>query len=99
MNISTKTASIADNTSGKLYPSRASKAALNIITKSLSVDLKPNGIIAIVMNPGWVKTPNGGPNALITPQESVSGMMKVIASLDQSKTGMFFNYTGETISW
>ncbi|XP_031560307.1 uncharacterized protein LOC116296430 [Actinia tenebrosa] len=99
VNISAKTASVADNTSGKLYPSRGSKAALNAITKSLSVDLQPYGITSIVMNPGWVKTPNGGPNALITPQESVTRMMRVISSLDQSKSGMFFDYKGEIIPW
>ncbi|XP_031560306.1 uncharacterized protein LOC116296429 [Actinia tenebrosa] len=99
VNLSSRTASVADNTSGKMYPSRASKAALNIITKSLSVDLKPDGITAIVINPGWVKTRAGGANALITTQESVSGMMRVISSLDQSKTGMFFDYKGEIVPW
>jgi len=99
VNISAKTASVTDNQMGKLYPSRASKAALNIITKSLSVDLKDDGISAIVMNPGWVKTPNGGPGALITTEESVIGMLNVIDALDLTKSGMFFNYNGDSIPW
>lgn len=99
VNISAKTASISENTSGKLYPSRASKAALNVITKSLSIDLLDDGICAVVMHPGWVKTANGGPHALITTQDSVRGMMDVIGSLDTSKTGLFLNYNGSVIPW
>lgn len=99
VNISAKTASVSENSSGKLYPSRASKAALNNVTKSLSVDLKDDGISAFVMNPGWVKTPNGGPGALMTTEESVAGMMKVISSLDPSKTGTFCSYDGTVVPW
>ncbi|MGB6977323.1 MAG: SDR family oxidoreductase, partial [Gammaproteobacteria bacterium] len=65
-NMSSKMGSIADNTSGTAYIYRSSKAALNAAAKSLAIDLREYGIVAIVLHPGWVKTDMGGPNALIT---------------------------------
>jgi len=91
--------SIDDNTSGGSYLYRSSKAALNMVTKSLSLDLRHDGITAVVFHPGWVQTEMGGPNALITTEQSVSGMRKVIGSLTQSSSGKFFNYDGKEIAW
>ena len=99
LNMSSSVASIEENASGGMYSYRASKAALNIVNKSLSIDLKPFGIMAVVLHPGWVKTDMGGPDALISTSESVTGLMKVITSLDESKSGMFFNYRGEIVRW
>jgi len=98
-NISSKVGSIADNSSGGSYTYRSSKTALNMVTKSLSVDLADKGITAIALHPGWVKTDMGGPNALIDTKKSVSGLAAIILSTDLSKSGKFFNYDGSEISW
>jgi NAD(P)-dependent dehydrogenase (short-subunit alcohol dehydrogenase family) len=99
VNISTMMASIADNSSGGIYPYRASKAALNMINKSLSVDLKADGILAIALHPGWVLTDMGGKNALIDTQKSVQGMLHVLEELSDKDTGCFVNYKGDRIPW
>ena len=99
VNITSKMGSIDDNTSGGYYLYRTSKTALNMATKSLSIDLAPRGITAIVLHPGWVQTDMGGPNALITVQESVSGMRKVIDGLTLAKSGKFYAYDGKEIPW
>lgn len=99
INITTKVASIDDNKSGGGYPYRASKVALNIITKSLSVDLKPHGILAVVLHPGWVQTEMGGPNALISTETSVSGLLRTMQGLNEETSGSFFNYDGTVIPW
>lgn len=44
--------SLADNGSGGSYAYRASKTALNIVTKSLSIDLEPKGITVMLLHPG-----------------------------------------------
>ena len=80
--ITSKMGSIADNSGGGSYLYRSSKAAVNMVVKSLSIDLKPAGITAVVFHPGWVKTDMGGPNALISAEQSVSGMRQVISRLD-----------------
>ncbi len=97
--VTSKMGSIADNGGGGSYVYRSSKAALNSVVKSLSVDLAGEGFSAAVLHPGWVLTDMGGPNALIDTNTSVSGMMEVIAKLDQSQSGSFFNYDGSLIPW
>ena len=44
--------SMEDNTSGGSYAYRASKAALNAVTKSLALDLKEKGITVALLHPG-----------------------------------------------
>ena len=70
-----------------------------MITKSLSVDLKPDGIIAVVLHPGWVQTEMGGPNALISTTTSVKGLLNTIGSLSEETSGTFLNYDGAVIPW
>lgn len=97
--MSSKMGSIAENTSGGSYLYRTSKAALNMAMKSLSIDLKPHGIGVLILHPGWVKTDMGGPNALITVEESVAGMVKVVEGFRPEMSGRFFDYRGQEIPW
>src|SRR5262249_12600312 len=80
-NISSGLGSIVWNNGGGFYGYRESKAALDIFSRTLAAELKKDGFICIAMIPGWVKTDMGGPNAELTPEQSVSGMRKVIEGL------------------
>jgi NAD(P)-dependent dehydrogenase (short-subunit alcohol dehydrogenase family) len=91
--------SISDNSSGGYYAYRSSKAALNAVFKSLAIDLKPRGITAVVLHPGWVKTDMGGENAPLEAPESVRGMRAVLARLTNADTGRFFDYQGRELPW
>ena len=97
--ITSKMSSIADNGSGGNYLYRTSKAAVNMVVKSLAIDLKPRGITAVLFHPGWVKTDMGGQNAMITAEQSVSGIRQVISSLTNADSGKFFAYDGQVIPW
>ena len=97
--LSSQLGSIEDNTSGGMYIYRSSKTALNQVVKSLSVDLKPMGITVISLHPGWVKTDMGGPNAPVSIDESIKGMMKVINMTDIRNTGTFLNFDGQGLPW
>jgi NAD(P)-dependent dehydrogenase (short-subunit alcohol dehydrogenase family) len=97
--ITSKMGSITDNSGGGSYLYRSSKVAVNMVVKSLAIDLKPFRIIAVVFHPGWVKTDMGGPNAMISPEQSVSGMRKLIAGLSPADSGKFFGYDGKLIPW
>ena len=99
VNISSGAGSIANNTWSKMYPYRPSKAALNMITKSLSIDLESDGIMAVALHPGWVRTDMGGANAAVPTKESVEGLLTVIGSLDESKNGGFFDFNGKALPW
>jgi NAD(P)-dependent dehydrogenase (short-subunit alcohol dehydrogenase family) len=91
--------SIADNTSGGRYAYRSSKAAVNMVMKSLSVDLAPRGITCAVMSPGWVRTDMGGAGGKLAPEESIRAMRSVIASLRLKDSGRFLSYNGKDFPW
>ena len=99
VNITSKMGSIADNGSGGSYSYRTSKAALNMVAKSMAHDLKGKRIIVVVFHPGWVKTDMGGPQALLPPKASVGGMRAKIATLTAADSGKFFNYDGKPLPW
>ena len=91
--------SISDNGSGGSYLYRSSKAALNAIVKSLSIDLKGRGVKTVVLHPGWVKTEMGGENAPLLPPESVAGMRRVLDGLEAKDSGSFLSYEGAELPW
>lgn len=91
--------SIANNTSGGYYAYRTSKAALNAAFKSLSIDLRDDGIAVAVLSPGWVRTDMGGPNARLSPAESVADLRRVVEGLDLAGSGGFYSYDGSPLPW
>ncbi len=99
INITSGLGSLAWRDEGGKYSYAASKAALNMLNRTLAFDLKNTGITTIVIDPGWVKTDMGGPNAWITPEESVQGILKVIDGLTPADSGKFFHYSGSELPW
>jgi len=91
--------SLADNTSGGSIAYRSSKAAVNMVMRSLAIDLAPRGITCVVVNPGWVQTDMGGPHASISPTESVTKLRRLIDTLRPAQSGEFFNYDGREYPW
>ncbi len=98
VHMSSTMGSISRN-SGGYYGYRSSKAALNMLNSSLAAELKTQGVTSVVMHPGWVKTRMGGAGAAITPEVSVSGMVKVIEALEPEQTGGFYDYQGNELPW
>lgn len=97
--MTSKMGSIDDNTSGGEYIYRSSKTALNMVMKSLSIDLNKYGVSVAVLHPGWVRTDMGGPNGLIDAKTSVQGLRKVIGMLSLDNSGKFYAYDGKEIAW
>lgn len=97
--ITSKMGSIADNGSGGSYAYRASKCALNMLNKSLAVDLAPEGFTCVVLHPGWVRTDMGGPAAPLDVGESVQGLLAVLEGLTPERSGEFLDLTGARIPW
>ncbi len=97
--ITSRLGSSALNTAGGLYAYRASKAAVNSIMKSMGIDLKQRGLIAIALHPGWVRTDMGGAAADIDVTASVSGMRRVIDGLTIADAGRFIAYDGSELPY
>jgi len=96
--ISSGMGSIA-GTSGDYLAYRASKAAVNMVMASLAADLRPRGIAVCLLSPGWVRTDMGGPEASLTPAESVSGLRRRIEELSLASSGCFLKYDGRQVAW
>ncbi len=99
VNLSSLLGSVGAKTSGADYAYCASKAALNIATRALAVDLAPRGIIALAMTPGWVRTDMGGAGAALSVEESVRGQLGVIDRLTPRDAGRFVDQDGVDQPW
>lgn len=97
--VSSLMGSIAENTSGNFYAYRASKAAVNMIMKTLALDLAARGVTAIALSPGWVQTDMGGPSAPLTPPEAIAGMRAVLDKVSLNDSGKFFHFDGRELPW
>ena len=91
--------SLSDNTSGGSVLYRTSKAAVNMLMRTAAIDLAPQRISCVLLNPGWVKTDMGGPNAKISAAESVGAMRRVISRLGPQDSGRFYNRDGREYPW
>jgi len=98
INISTIMASISGNNGGA-YAYRSSKAALNMLGKSLAGELGREGFIVVLIHPGWVRTDMGGSAAPLSPEESIGAILSLIDRLKAEDNGRFLDYQGQTIAW
>ncbi len=67
--------------------------------KEAATGLKPHGIKIVVLHPGWVQTDMGGPNATLTPADSVNSIRKLLAKLSPADSGTFMRYDGSKLTW
>ncbi|GGK48089.1 SDR family NAD(P)-dependent oxidoreductase [Salinarimonas ramus] len=104
--LSAKVGSIGDNRLGGWYAYRASKAALNQIVRTASVELarRRPGALCVAIHPGTVDTRLTKPFAkaglaVATPDEAASRLLAVLDGLPSSATGGFYDYRGEALPW
>lgn len=97
LQLTSRMGSLGDNTSGGYYAYRASKAALNMITRSLARD--HDWLAAAVVHPGWVQTAMGGEGAPVPAATSAAGIWRLAEGLDRRSSGRFFDYQGNELPW
>ncbi|MCB9479661.1 MAG: SDR family oxidoreductase [Deltaproteobacteria bacterium] len=97
--LSSQMGSIGQNESGGHYIYRSSKAAVNAVFKSLSVDLREEEVTVVMLHPGWVKTDMGGPRAPLTADAVVGGMLTLLENLDFQDSGRFLTWEEEELPW
>jgi NAD(P)-dependent dehydrogenase (short-subunit alcohol dehydrogenase family) len=105
LTLSAKVGSIEDNRLGGWYSYRSSKAALNMLIKTASIELarsKPNTAL-IAMHPGTVNSRLSSPfrgHQIGRPAlEAAADMLQVIEKVEPKDSGSFLSYTGEKLPW
>lgn len=96
--VSSKMGSISQNEIGGSYAYRASKAALNMICKNISIDLKDK-LAVVILHPGYVATEMNGLQGKIESKESVEGMLREIDCTDKRGEMRFVSWEGHIIPW
>jgi NAD(P)-dependent dehydrogenase (short-subunit alcohol dehydrogenase family) len=95
--MSSRVGSIAENNSGGSYPYRASKAALNLISKSMAVDLKEKEVAMVILHPGIVKPgldaskESWKAEGAVVPDVAVERLWKVLMSKSLEESGRFWH--------
>ena len=106
--VSARVGSIGENRLGGWYSYRASKAALNQVLKTLSIEWQRNlkNVCVAALHPGTTDTPLSKPfhknvpqENLFTPEQSVDYMMQVVNDLSPQDTGQFLSFDGENLPW
>jgi NAD(P)-dependent dehydrogenase (short-subunit alcohol dehydrogenase family) len=90
--------SVAVNPGGhELY--RASKAALNSLSRGLWGEWSGKDLTMVSLHPGWVRTEMGGQAAAVSVEDSVAGMVAVIEAQSGAHQHRFLDYTGKELPW
>ena len=86
-----------------MYFYRISKSALNMGWRALRSDLKPRGVAVLLIAPGQVDTSllreSGFRGEALTTNESVAGMVEIIAAATIDDPGLPINVDGRVIPW
>ncbi|HCG8621651.1 TPA: SDR family oxidoreductase [Vibrio parahaemolyticus] len=106
--VSAKVGSISDNRLGGWYSYRASKAALNMFLKTMSIEWQrtlKNGVV-LALHPGTTDTALSEPfqanvpeGKLFTPERVASDLMGLIEKAAPQDSGAFLTYDGERLPW
>jgi NAD(P)-dependent dehydrogenase (short-subunit alcohol dehydrogenase family) len=91
--------SVADKTDSSSDLYSASKAALNSLSRSLAASLGGKRITVLAVAPGWVRTDMGGPDAPLSVEESVRGIVDVLDSRAGTGRHGFVDYQGHEVAW
>ena len=104
--LSARVGSIGDNHLGGWYSYRASKAALNQLVRTASIELtrRQPEAICVALHPGTVATRLSSPFGkagldVQSPDVAAERLLAVIADLGPDDSGGFFDYRGERVPW
>ena len=97
VNVSTEVATDGhESRGGGIY--RASKVAMNALTRALAEDLDGTGILVNAISPGWCRSDMGGAGAPRTADQGAASITWGVTLPDDGPTGGFFQ-DGEPLPW
>ena len=106
--ISARVGSIADNRLGGWYAYRASKAAQNMFTKNLAIELgrRAKNLCVLALHPGTVDTGLSAPFQKNVPEEKLFSveraagqLLAIVRRATPAETGRFYAWDGAEIPW
>jgi NAD(P)-dependent dehydrogenase (short-subunit alcohol dehydrogenase family) len=97
--LSSGLASLERNRDGGWIAYRVSKAALNMLVRTMAAELRPDGFTCVLIDPGWVRTDMGGRDAPTTPEQSVGNMLATLDGLRLKDSGRFLTARGRDAAW
>jgi len=99
VNMTSGLASLSGKSEGAFYPYGVSKAGLNMLTRTMAFDLQGEKIVVVCLDPGWVQTDMGGPNAPLKPEESAGAIARTLKGLTMKQTSLFIYNDGKPLNW
>ena len=97
--ITSRMGSVEDNTSGSMYGYRMSKAAVNMAGRSLSHDLRNEGVAVGLLHPGYVRTGMTGGNGNWNADEAAAALVSRIDEITLDNSGTFRHANGDSLPW
>lgn len=106
--LSARVGSISDNGFGGWYGYRASKAALNMLVKTASIEYKRRvkNAMLVCYHPGTVDTglskpfqKNVAAKKLFTPEFTADQLFTHVSKLDRDQICHFIDWDGEVVTW
>ena len=106
--LSARVASIGDNRRGGWYAYRSSKAALNMMIRTLAIEWRrlPRPIGCFALHPGTVATDLSAPfrknlnaHQIFSPESAAEQLLTTIHGLTTDQSGGFYAYDGQPIEW
>jgi len=91
--------SLNENPDAEMPIYSASKAALNMLTRSLAGEVEAQRGTLLTLHPGWVKTDMGGESAPLTAEESAAGIIQQLNTWRGRGGHHFVDYAGHTLQW
>ncbi|SHI56396.1 NAD(P)-dependent dehydrogenase, short-chain alcohol dehydrogenase family [Hymenobacter daecheongensis DSM 21074] len=99
VNISTGLGSLTLKASGSQYHYSASKAAMNMYMRTLAIEAGHDGLVSIMVDPGWMRTDMGGTGAALLPADSARGIIRLADQLHAEENGSFVTWQGKPVPW
>lgn len=85
--------------SGDPYHYSASKAALNMYMRSFAAEAGHQGVLSVLVDPGWMRTDMGGRGATQDPADSARGIIRLAHQLHAEENGSFVNWQNQPVPW